>query len=113
MEDNSKHMEELLERATDYSKTSIELIKLKAIDKTSDIVSSVIPHSFGFALFILFLIFSNLGLALWLGERLGKMYLGFLILGGVYFIIGLLFYFFFYNQLKRKICINLINKLLN
>jgi len=45
MENNAKLIESLLERDTEYGKTSYELIKLKALDKTSDVVSSFIPHS--------------------------------------------------------------------
>ena len=41
MEDNSRFdSKSLLERATEYGKTSIELVKLKTLDKTTDIVSS-------------------------------------------------------------------------
>jgi hypothetical protein len=45
MEENKKLIESLLEKATEYGKTSFELVKLKALDKTSDVVSSFIPHS--------------------------------------------------------------------
>ncbi len=65
MEDNAKLIESLLEKATEYAKASYELVKLKALDKTSDIVSSFIPHSVVFALIVSFLLFLNLGLAFW------------------------------------------------
>ena len=45
MEDKTNIFESLLERASDYGKTSYELVKLKAVDKTSDVVSSFIPHT--------------------------------------------------------------------
>ncbi|MGB8491641.1 MAG: hypothetical protein WCE64_11350 [Bacteroidales bacterium] len=76
MEDNAKLIESLFERATDYSKTSFELIKLKALDKTSEAVSSLIPHSVVFVIFAVFILFLNLGLAFWLGEILGKTFYG-------------------------------------
>ena len=75
MEDNAKLIESLLERAAEYGKTSFELVKLKALDKTSDVVSSFIPHSVVFVLIASFMLFLNLGLAFWLGEILGKTYL--------------------------------------
>jgi len=40
MEDSANLLETLLERVTEYGKTSIELVKLKTLDKTTDIVSS-------------------------------------------------------------------------
>jgi len=43
MESNAKLIEALLEKVSDYGVTSFELVKLKALDKTSDAVSSLIP----------------------------------------------------------------------
>lgn len=50
MEDNAKMIESLLEKEIDYGKTSYELGKLKALDKTSDVVSLFMPHSVVFFL---------------------------------------------------------------
>jgi hypothetical protein len=41
MEDKADLLETLFGRATEYGKTSIELVKMKALDKTTDIVSSM------------------------------------------------------------------------
>ena len=47
MEDNAKLIESLLERAVEYGKTSLELVKLKALDKTSDVsIYSNTSHSY-------------------------------------------------------------------
>ena len=75
MEENTKLLESLLEKASDYGKTSFELVKLKTIDKTADVVSSMVPHSVVFVLIALFMLFLNLGLALWLGDILGHSFL--------------------------------------
>ena len=40
MEEKSQIIETLIEKATDYGKTSIEVSKLKALVKASDAVSS-------------------------------------------------------------------------
>lgn len=110
MEDTAKLVESLFERATEYGKTSYELVKLKALDKTSDVVSSLIPHSVVFVIIATFLIFFNLGLAFWLGEILGKIYLGFFVVAAFYCILGIILHFFMHKWLKRKIC-NYIIKL--
>lgn len=67
-----KLLELLIERATDYGKTSYELTKLKVLDKSSDVASSFIPHSVVLVLIVSFLLFFNLGLALYLGKILGE-----------------------------------------
>jgi len=103
MEDNTKFLESLLEKATEYGKTSFELVKLKALDKTMDIVSSLIPHSVVFVLIASFLIFLNLGLALWLGEVLGKIFYGFFVVAGFYVIIAIIIHFFMHKRIKRLV----------
>jgi hypothetical protein len=45
MEDNIKVLESLLLKVSDYIKTSLDLVKLKALDKATDVVSSFIPFS--------------------------------------------------------------------
>ena len=72
MQDNAKLIETLFERTVEYGKTSFELVKLQALDKTSDVVSSFVPHSVVFVLIASFMLFFNVGLAFWLGELLGK-----------------------------------------
>lgn len=111
MEENKKLLELLLERAIDYSKTSYEIAKLKALDKGSDIVSSFIPHSIVIILIASFMIFLNLGLAFWLGKILGEIYWGFFVVSAFYIIVGIMFHFIFHKRLKRQICDAIIKKL--
>lgn len=101
MEEKVKLIEELYERATDYGKTSYELLKLKAVDKTSDIVSSFIPHSVFAIMVLTFLLFINLGAAFWLGEILGKVYFGFFVVAGFNGLLGLIMHLFMHKWLKR------------
>jgi hypothetical protein len=100
MEDNNL-FESLFEKASEYGKTSYELVKLKALDKTSDVVSSFIPRSFVFVLIASFILFLNLGIALWLGDLLGKLFYGFFVVSGIYVIAGIVIYFFMHKWLKR------------
>lgn len=84
MEDSANLLETLLERVTEYGKTSIELVKLKTLDKTTDIVSSLVPVSVVILLIASFMLFLNLGLAFWLGEVLGKIFYGFFVVAAFY-----------------------------
>ena len=103
MEEDPNLLELLLERATDYGKTSVELVKLKALDKTADLVSSIIPFSVFILLISTFLIFLNLGIAFWLGEILGKVFYGFFIVAGFYILAGLIIRIFLNKWIKRLV----------
>ena len=112
MEDNAKLIESLLEKAADYGKTSFDLIKLKALDKTTDAVSSFIPHSFVFVITAIFLIFLNLGLAFWLGEILGNIYFGFFVVAAFYGLTGFIIHFFMHKRIKKMVHDNFIKQML-
>jgi len=101
MDDNSNLIESLLERATEYGKTSYELEKLKVIDKTVDVFSSFAPCTIVVTLMALFMLIFNIGLALWLGEILGKDYLGFMVVASFYGLIGILIHFFLHKWIKK------------
>jgi hypothetical protein len=103
MESNAKLIEALLEKVSDYGVTSFELVKLKALDKTSDAVSSLIPHLVVFIVIAAFMLFINLGIAFWLGDILGKTYFGFLVIAGFYGTIGVVLHFFMHQWLKKVI----------
>jgi len=101
MDDNAKLLESLLVKVSDYGKTSFELEKLKALDKSSKVVSSLIPHTFGFVIIASSIFFINLGLAFWLGEILGKPVYGFFVVAAFYGFSGLIFYLFMKNWIKK------------
>ncbi len=112
LEDNKKLLESLVDRATDYGKTSYELVKLQAVDKSSDVVSSVIPHAAVLVLISSFMLFFNLGLALLFGEILGKLFYGFFIVAAFYILVGLIVHLFMHKQLKEIIRNYVIKQLL-
>lgn len=112
MEDTSKLLESLLERAVEYGKTSVELAKLKALDKTSDVVSTIIPHTIVVVVIASFMVFFNLGLAFWLGEVLGKICFGFFVVAAFYGISAIIIHFFMHKWLKRLICNYFIKQML-
>jgi hypothetical protein len=103
MDDHARLLELLLEKATDYGKTSLELVKLKTLDKTTEIVSSLIPISIVILLTISFLLFLNLGLAFWLGEVLGKSYYGFFVVAAFYILAAIIIHFFLSKWIKKLV----------
>ena len=94
MNNNIKSIESLLERVEDYGVTSYELVKLKAFDKTSVVVSSVVTNSILYVIFIIFLLFLNLGVSIWLGDKLGKSYYGFFAVSAFYGLVCIIMYLF-------------------
>jgi len=112
MEEQENAIENLLVRVEEYGKSSLELIKLKTLDKSSDIVSSVIPHSVVIILISSFLLFFNLGLALWLGEIFGRPFYGFFTVAVFYILIGIVLHFFMHKWIKKIIRNYIINQML-
>lgn len=103
MPEDIKTFEILLDKVIDFTKTSLELFKLKLLAKFIDIVSSIIPNLTILLLVAVFLFFLNLGIAFFLGEALGKIYLGFLILSVFYLIVALAIRILFFKQIKRYV----------
>lgn len=93
MEASTNLIEPLLERVKDYSKTSFELIKLKSIDKTADVLATVIARLCLAVILLIFLLTLNIAAALWIGDMIGKSFDGFLIVAGFYAIMGIVLYF--------------------
>ena|SRR5215212_30007 len=81
-------VETLIEKIKSYIETSVDLLKLKAIDKSSTVASVIIDYLIAFLVFGIFVILLNIGLALLIGELLGKAYYGFFIMAVLNAIIG-------------------------
>jgi hypothetical protein len=103
MEDNGNMIEKLLERVTELGKTSLELYKLKIVEKTSEVVSIIVPRAIVFILLASFLFFLNLGLALWLGKLMGNTFYGFFVIAAFYAVIAAIMHFFMQKWLKRVV----------
>ena len=105
-------IEPLLERAEAYSKTSVELIKLKALAKTADISSSLISKSLLALVVSFFAFLLNIAIALWLGDILGKNYYGFLIVAACYAIAAIII-LIIHPSIKARVSNAIIKQLFN
>ncbi len=113
MEPNLLQIEPLLERAEKYGKTSIELIKLKAIHKSAHLVGNLMFSTLLFIIAALFVILITIGASLWLGDVLGKVYYGFFAVSVVYLIAGLIVYLFMRTTIQNRITNSIIYNSLN
>ena len=112
MEDNTSTIEMLFERAEDYTKTTIDLVKLTAVDKTADVLSSLISRLTVSIVFVMFAFLVNIGLSLWVGELVGKIYYGFFIVSTIYLVLAIVLYIVKEKLLKMPISNFIITKML-
>jgi hypothetical protein len=101
----------LVEKATNYSTTSIQLTKLKTIRTVADVITTLITQVIIYLVMGVFILFCNLALAIWLGEILGKSYYGFLIVGLFYGLLTMIIYVFQNRWLKQPFQNIFIHKL--
>ncbi|MBN2635288.1 MAG: phage holin family protein [Prolixibacteraceae bacterium] len=113
MEEKYKMLEELWTSAETYGKTNVELIKLKTVDKVADGASSMVAWAAVVIALVLFFITLNFGIALLVGELVGKPYLGFLIVAAFYGLAGLILYLFKDKWIKKPLNNSMINNMLN
>ena len=112
MDNRATTIEMLFEKAEDYTRTTVELAKLNAVDKSADVLSSLISRLAIITVVAIFTLFINIGLALWIGESLGKSYYGFFIVASFYFIIVLILYTFSDQWIKIPTSNFIITKML-
>jgi hypothetical protein len=113
MNNNESSIELLLHQAEGYSKTSLELLRLKTIEKVAGIVSSMI---YLFIIYIFVAISSfilSIGIAIWIGELMDNVAFGYFIVGAFYLFLSLLFFIFKNSWIKRPFNNLFISQLLN
>lgn len=113
MDSNTTPIEALIEKAEGYKNTTIELYKLKAIDKSAEVVSSLAVRLVIFMVVALCILIMNIGMALWLGELLGKLYYGFFVVAGLNVLVAFVFYYFRKPWIKVPVSNSFITQMLN
>ncbi len=111
MEKAFAKVEELADTIKEYVNTKIESVKLTTAEKTSTVIANLIA---GFAVavfFILIVIFAGVAIGFGLGELLGKTWLGFLIVTGLYFLLGIIIWFARGRLIRLPIMNGLIRQL--
>lgn len=112
METPESQIESLFTRLEAYSKTTIELSKLKLLETTTIIVTALVPRLSVIIMLSLFALVLNIGIALYLGELLGKVYYGFFIVAGFYLIAGIVLHLFLHKWIKKPLSEFIINQAL-
>jgi len=112
MEEQAPDIDNLLSDAGDYIETRTTLWKLKAIESLSDVSAELVSGLGMIVISSFVIIIFSIGLALLIGDWIGKSYYGFFILGGLYAIIALIVYTRRGRWLKEPFSSMLIRKIL-
>ncbi len=107
MDNPIESIESLFEKIEMYSKTSYDLFKLRVLETVTVVATSLLSRLVVIAIFFVFVFFLNIGIALMVGDLLGKLYYGFLLVAIFYLVIGIIFHFFFHKWTK-KVLVDLI-----
>lgn len=103
METGESLIESLFEKAEAYAKTTYDLSKLKVLETTTQVAATLVSRLSVIIMFSLFTIVLSIGIALLLGESLGKIYYGFFIVAAFYLVAGIVFHFFLRKWIKRPL----------
>lgn len=106
MEERSK-LETFVEHAKDYAELRLELMKLEASAKVSNVVSGIASAVVIGLLALFVLLFASVGVAWWIGQANDNPSLGFFIVAGFYLVLGVVVYF-----MRNAIKLPIVNSLL-
>ena len=112
MENQENAIVSLVESARDYLETRVDLLKLKAVDKSADITSSVVSGLVILVITIFGILILNIGISFWLGHLLGEVWYGFFALGGFYVLVAAVLIIFRSKWLKVPLNDSIIKKML-
>ena len=96
-------LEALLQRTEDYVKTSFELFKLNTLNKLVEILSGVITRALIFLFFFMFFLIASVSMAILIGDAIGELWYGFIIIAAFYGIIASVISLFLNNWFKNII----------
>src|SRR4051812_38650418 len=106
MEERSK-FETLAEHAKDYAELRLELVKLEAAAKVSNVVSGVASAVVIGLLALFTLLFLSVGVAWWIGQANNNPSMGFFIVGGFYALVAIVAF-----AMRNSIKIPVLNSML-
>ncbi len=109
---NDSTFETLLLKTEEYVKTSFELIKLKTLNEILKVVSAIISRTTALLFIFMFFLTASLAVAILIGDSLGKMWLGFIIIAGLYGIIATVITLFLNRWFKTVVSNFILNQIM-
>lgn len=90
MEETFAKAEELAGHIKEYVNNRISYAKFTGAEKTSKVAANILAAVIISAVFVIVLLFASLALAFVFAKLTGELYWGFLIVSGIYLLIGLI-----------------------
>ncbi len=109
MEDRTNGLHGLAAAAKEYVNTRVDSMKLSAAEKTSLIISDLVAGAIVAVVFLFVLVFASIAGAMALSSWIGKPWSGFLIVAGIYLLIGIVIW----TGKERMIRIPVMNKIIH
>ena len=112
METPKSLIELLLEKIEEYGITTYELTKLKLLKTMALIAPSLLSRLIVIFIISAFILILSIGIALLLGDLLGKLYYGFFIMAAFYLVVGIVLYFYLHKWIKKPVADSIIKQIL-
>lgn len=112
MSEKVSFIEPLFDKFEEYSKTSIDLFRLEAIDKIATYSSLFVFRCILFFFVLIVVFVTNIGASLWIGELLGKPYYGFFCVACFYTLAIGFIYFFMRKWIKKYVGNSIVSEIL-
>jgi hypothetical protein len=112
METPKSLIELLYEKIEEYGITTYELTKLKLLKTTALVVPSLLSRLIVVFVISTFILFLSIGIALLLGEWLGKLYYGFFTIAVFYLVVGIVMHFYLHKWIKKPVADLIIKQVL-
>jgi hypothetical protein len=88
MEDTFARVEDLATHVKEYVNNRIASVKLSAAEKSSKLLANIIAMAAVVMVFVFFVVFASIALAYVFAKITGEYYWGFLIVSGIYLLLG-------------------------
>ena len=112
MTTQTSSLKSLLQQSHEYLETRYDLVRLKTIDKSSDVLSSTATFIIITVAVLFFLMMASIGLALYLGYVFDSLYLGFFCVAGFYLLVVIILFATRKQLIKTPIYNSIIRKIL-
>jgi len=112
METPKSLIELLFEKVEEYGITTYELTKLKLLKTTALIAPSLLSRLIVILIISAFILILSIGIALFLGDLLGKLYYGFFIIAAFYLVVGIVLHFYLHKWIKKPVTNSIIKQIL-
>ncbi|HNK30077.1 MAG TPA: phage holin family protein [Ferruginibacter sp.] len=113
MEKTFAKVEEMADHVKEYVNNHISAVKLSVAEKTSALLANIIAVTIALLVFVMFVIFGSVAVAFAFAKLTGEYYWGFLIVAGIYLLIGILVWSLKERILRMPIMNAILQQLFN